>query len=154
MRSIWCNKSYEIFTKWLVNSDAPWQQKQEYLPPVQVFITYAREDLNAVKRLYSDLKENGLDPWLDKEEILPGQSWLEEIKRAISYSRYTVVLISSNLIASGHDYLQREIKYAMQKQQEIPGSFIFIIHARLDDSDIPFSMLIFFLIGSIALTRY
>ena len=43
-----------------------------------VFISYAREDSDAAKRLKKDLKDAGLNPWLDKEELLPGQNWLPE----------------------------------------------------------------------------
>jgi hypothetical protein len=40
----------------------------------QVFISYAREDIRAAKRLYEDLKNAGLRPWLDKTNILGGQN--------------------------------------------------------------------------------
>jgi len=52
-----------------------------------VFISYAREDSNAAKSLYEDLKKANLNPWLDKESILPGQNWESEIGKAIKNSR-------------------------------------------------------------------
>jgi hypothetical protein len=48
-----------------------------------VFISYAREDSGAAKRLQQDLKDAGLNPWLDKEEILPGQNWQNQIEHTI-----------------------------------------------------------------------
>jgi TIR domain len=50
----------------------------------QVFISYAREDINAAQRLYNELKNAGLVPWMDKYSILPGQNWDIEIKKAIT----------------------------------------------------------------------
>ena len=47
-----------------------------------VFISYAREDQSLALRLYNDLKQEGAVPWIDKEKILPGQVWRNEIKKA------------------------------------------------------------------------
>ena len=43
--------------------------------PIMVFICYAREDLEEAKRLCDSLKIVGLDPWFDKESLMPGQKW-------------------------------------------------------------------------------
>ena len=40
-----------------------------------VFISYAREDFPAAKRIYDELRRAGVEPWLDKESLLPGQKW-------------------------------------------------------------------------------
>ena len=61
-----------------------------------VFISYAREDSAAAKRLYRDLKDAGLTPWLDNESLLPGQNWELEIRKAIKRSTYFLVVLSSN----------------------------------------------------------
>lgn len=34
---------------------------------LQIFISYAREDVEAARRLYRDLKNAELNPWLDEE---------------------------------------------------------------------------------------
>src|SRR5215469_11878604 len=56
----------------------------------KVFISYAREDFNKAKRLYNDLRAAAVDPWLDRESILPGQKWKGAIRSAIKTSRYFV----------------------------------------------------------------
>jgi hypothetical protein len=48
-----------------------------------VFISYAREDSDAAKRLQKDLKNAGLNPWLDKKCLIVGQNWKISIKKAI-----------------------------------------------------------------------
>ena len=49
----------------------------------KIFLAHAREDKAQVRTLYADLKARGFDPWLDEEDLLPGQIWKEEIPKAI-----------------------------------------------------------------------
>jgi hypothetical protein len=56
-----------------------------------VYISYARDspcDVEAAKRLYNDLKDAGLNPWLDSECILPGKDKQYESEKAIKNSRF------------------------------------------------------------------
>lgn len=45
---------------------------------------------HAAKRLYKDLKDAGLTPWLDKESLIAGQNWKIAINKAIKKSRYFI----------------------------------------------------------------
>ena len=40
---------------------------------VRVFLCHSSGDKTAVRKLYRRLESYGIDPWLDKERILPGQ---------------------------------------------------------------------------------
>ncbi|MCP4106793.1 MAG: TIR domain-containing protein [Desulfobacteraceae bacterium] len=42
---------------------------------VKIFISYAREDQDAAKRIYRDLTDKGIDAWLDCEKLRVGQNW-------------------------------------------------------------------------------
>ena len=42
---------------------------------VKLFLSYAREDFEAVSALYDRLEALGLRPWMDKRDILPGERW-------------------------------------------------------------------------------
>lgn len=48
----------------------------------------------AANRLYDDLKREGLSPWLNERDILPGQKWENEIEKALKRSRYFIPLFS------------------------------------------------------------
>ena len=48
-----------------------------------IFISYAREDRDVARKLYNRLKQEGFNPWLDQENIVPGQDWEKEIRKAI-----------------------------------------------------------------------
>jgi hypothetical protein len=105
-----------------------------------VFISYAREDSEAARRLYKDLKRSGLDPWLDKEELIAGQNWKLVINKAIKKSRYFIPIFSSVSVAK-QGYVQEEFKYALDVLDKVPKSQIFVIPVRLDDCKIPYEKL-------------
>jgi len=41
--------------------------------PLKVFLCHTHADRDAVKALYTRLTKDGVDAWLDKEKLLPGQ---------------------------------------------------------------------------------
>lgn len=51
--------------------------------PLKVFLCHAHADRDAVRALYTRLTNDGVDAWLDKEKLLPGQDWELEIKKAV-----------------------------------------------------------------------
>ncbi len=102
-----------------------------------IFISYAREDYGSAKKLYDGLKNAGLKPWLDTENILPGQNWDEEIQKAVTNSKFFLPLFSNNSIKKGR-YVQREFKLGMKTAKEIPKGQIFIIPAKLEVCEIPY----------------
>jgi tetratricopeptide (TPR) repeat protein len=104
---------------------------------IMVFISYAREDSGAAKRLRKDLKDAGLNPWLDKEELLPGQNWENQIEDAISKSRYYIPLFSKTSVEK-IGYVQSEFKFALDVLKRYPPNKIFYIPVRLDDCEIPY----------------
>ena len=98
----------------------------------KVFISYAREDYDIAKKLYDDLKSAGLCPWIDREEILVGQKWKDQIRKAIKEASFFLALLSNNSI-SKIGYVQKELKIAMEMLDERPDSDIFLIPAIIDD---------------------
>ncbi|MDD2755356.1 MAG: toll/interleukin-1 receptor domain-containing protein [Methanothrix sp.] len=101
---------------------------------LEVFIGYAREDYVAARRLYEDLKNAGLDAWLDKESLKGGQRWKDEIEKAIRNSHFFVAVLSKSMIQKrGH--VQVEIAEALKVSKECPSFQIFIIPIRLDECD-------------------
>ena len=51
--------------------------------PLKVFLCHAHADRDAVRTLYARLTKDGVDAWLDKEKLLPGQAWELEIREAV-----------------------------------------------------------------------
>lgn len=98
----------------------------------KVFISYARKDSAMAQRLYHDLKGAGAEPWLDIENLLPGQQWKHEIHRAIKDCNYFVALLSEQSV-SIRGFAQSELKYALEVLDEFPEDQVFVIPARTDE---------------------
>ena len=60
-----------------------------------IFLSYAEEDYPSAKRLYDDLKEAGLNAWLDKETLRPGENKEVAIRNVIKTCNYFIPLLSS-----------------------------------------------------------
>lgn len=78
----------------------------------KIFIIYSNMDRELAKRVSDILIDNGYHPWLDVEEILPGQSWKETSARALEESEAAVVVLSEHLAASSH--AMNELETAMR----------------------------------------
>ncbi len=102
----------------------------------QIFIAHASEDKPLVRELYAKLVEAGYKPWLDEEDLLPGQNWREEIPKALKNSDLFLACLSSTSI-SKRGYIQREFKMAMDRLAELPSGEIYLIPLKLDDCTIP-----------------
>lgn len=98
----------------------------------KVFISYVPEDTETARKLYNDLKQWGIELWFDKEDLLPGQKWKDEIRKAIKDSSFVLALLSSKSVSEKGHY-HKELKTAFDTRDECPSSEIFIIPVRLDD---------------------
>lgn len=104
---------------------------------VKLFISYVHEDIEAAKKLYRQLKcVPYVDPWFDKECLLPGLRWYPAIRKAIRESRFFICLLSKNS-ASRRGFFQREMKEALEILSEFPEDQIFFIPIRLEECDVP-----------------
>ena len=99
----------------------------------KVFLSYAKEDLDAAKIIYQRLKKHGVDVWVDFMELLPGQKWKTTIQENIKKCSAIIVLLSSRSIGK-RGYVQAEIKTAIEVyHDEIPHNEIFIVPIRIEE---------------------
>ncbi len=103
---------------------------------IQVFLCHANEDKEEVIKIYKRLQQNGIKPWMDKEDLKPGQVWDQEIKKAIKESDHVMIFFSKTSVEK-RGYVQNEFKQALKVYDEIPDGQIYIIPVRLDDCEIP-----------------
>ncbi len=101
----------------------------------RVFLIYACEDLEAARKLAADLRERGFNPWLDIEEITPGQVWQKTVIHALEKSAAAIALVSKYFSKKG--FVQEELKVALEILQEREKDISPIIPVRLDDSEVP-----------------
>ena len=60
-----------------------------------VFLAHNSADKPQVRVIANKLRERGLKPWLDEEQIPPGELFQESIQKAITQIRATAIVIGS-----------------------------------------------------------
>jgi hypothetical protein len=100
------------------------------LPPL-VFLSAARADWDRVSPVYRALAESGLRPWLDVQDLLPGEMWQDAIERAIFQARAFVVFVSAASVTKG-SYVQKELRLALDRMDRMSERKAFLIPVRLD----------------------
>jgi hypothetical protein len=96
-----------------------------------IFLCHAKEDIEFVRSLYHRLKQENLTPWLDEIDIFPGQNWDIEIQRAIKKTDFALICLSS-ISVQKKGYLHKEIKWALDRQSEMPEVDIFVIPVKIE----------------------
>jgi hypothetical protein len=67
--------------------------------PLRVFLCHSSNDKPAVRELYQKLRaEPWIQPWLDEEELYPGQDWNMEIEKAVEAADAIIVCLTKNSI--------------------------------------------------------
>src|SRR5271157_5038493 len=103
---------------------------------LRVFLCHSSGDKPAVRDLYRRLQADGFAPWLDEEELLPGQDWQQEIPAAVRACDVVIVCLSRKSV-SKEGFLQREIREALYVAEEKPEGTIFIIPVKLEEVEVP-----------------
>ena len=104
--------------------------------PGRIFLCHSSGDKAAVRGLYHRLNADGFKPWLDENDLLPGQDWAHEIPIAVRASHVVLVCLSRSA-TSKRGYIQKEIKLALDAADELPEGQIFVIPAKLEACDVP-----------------
>ena len=84
------------------------------------------------------LTQDGVDAWLDKAKLLPGQDWELEIRKAVRETDVVVICLSKKFAQKG--YRQKEVQIALGEAGLQPEGEIFIIPARLEECNVPQSL--------------
>jgi hypothetical protein len=110
--------------------------REEPAPGLRVFLCHSSGDKPAVRELYHRLRADGVIPWLDEEDLLPGEKWEKEIPKAVRSCDVVIVCVSQSSI-NKKGYLQKEIRYALDAADEQPEGMIFLIPLKLEECEIP-----------------
>jgi hypothetical protein len=99
------------------------------------FICHCHSDKDIVHSLYSRLKREGIDAWLDVENLQPGENWQHEIRKVILRSNVVIVCLSQKFNKQ-QGYRHEELKIALEKAKLLDDQ-VFIIPVRLEACDMP-----------------
>ena len=104
---------------------------------LRVFLCHSSQDKPIVCELYQRLNGEGwIDPWLDKEKLLPGMDWDMEIENAVNVADVVIVCLSNDSV-NKEGYVQKELRKVLDVANEKPERAIFIIPLRLEDCSVP-----------------
>jgi TIR domain/SIR2-like domain len=113
------------------------------LPPIDpekengIFLSYAREDSEAVLRIAKALEEAGLTVWLDRSRIKHGEEWSEKIHQSILKSSMFFPIVSRTTNARRQGVFFEEWKVAEEKSRRLNPDVIFIIPVPIDTTPVP-----------------
>jgi serine/threonine protein kinase len=102
----------------------------------RAFLVHASQDKPAVRDLHTRLIAAGHVPWLDEEEIFPGQDWDFEIRKSLSQVDCVIVCLSKNSVTK-IGYIQKEIKRVLDIADEYPDGELFVLPVRLEECEVP-----------------
>lgn len=103
---------------------------------LKVFLCHSSSDKARVREVHAWLTQEGFEPWLDEVDLLPGEEWEYEIKRAVRRTHIILVCLTREA-ASKTGFMQREIRFALDAADERPEGQIFIIPTLLDTCVVP-----------------
>ena len=101
-----------------------------------IFLCHASEDKPVVRNLYKQLKGEGLNPWLDEEDLEGGEDWELEIPKAVRATDVVIVCLSQGSITKT-GYVQKEIKEVLDVADLQPEGAIFVIPLKLEPCEVP-----------------
>ena len=105
--------------------------------PLRVFLCHSSNDKPAVRELYQKLSaETWIQPWLDEEELYPGQDWNMEIEKAVEAADAILVCLSKGSITK-EGYVQRELRSVLDFADYKPEGTLYIIPVRLEECEPP-----------------
>lgn len=96
-----------------------------------VFISYSRYDAVFVDKLSGDLRLQGVQVWIDREQIMPGQQWQREIESGLKKANILIFVISKHSLRSQWVLTERDV-YAANNRKIIP-----ILIDDIDVSELP-----------------
>ena len=62
----------------------------------EVFVSHNSKDIAIAKKIANILRSRGFQPWLDQQQLDPGQAWIERMETALEKVSAMIVLIGGN----------------------------------------------------------
>src|SRR6201987_2268730 len=111
-----------------------------------IFLSYAREDTDAARRIADALRAFGVEVWFDQSELRGGDAWDAKIKQQIRQCALFLPVISAHTEARAEGYFRLEWRLAEERTHLMGRARAFIVPVAVDrtperDADVPESFL-------------
>ncbi len=97
-----------------------------------VFLSYASQDAEAVRRIAETLRAAGVEVWFDQNELVGGDAWDQKIRGQIKACALFVPVISAATQARREGYFRLEWKLAAQRTHMISERQAFLLPVVID----------------------
>jgi TolB-like protein len=99
-----------------------------------VFLSYAREDTAAARRIADALGAFGIEVWLDQSELRGGETWDATIRQRIKDCALFIAVVSANTQRRREGYFRREWNLAVERTLDMAHGTPFIVPVVVDDT--------------------
>ena len=99
-----------------------------------IFLSYAREDSGAARRIAEALRASGLEVWFDENELRGGDAWDAKIRRQIRECALFLPVISATTQGRPEGYFRREWKLAVERSGDMAAGIAFIVPVVVDET--------------------
>jgi hypothetical protein len=107
-------------------------------PSKHAFVSYVREDADAIDRLCSFLEAAGVPYWRDRKSLGIGDIWKSTIRDAIKADSLAfIACFSTNSVAKNKSFMNDELLVAVDEFRLRPPGKTYLIPVRLDDCEMP-----------------
>ena len=103
-------------------------------PSKAVFLSYARDDAAAARRIAEALRASGLEVWFDENELRGGDTWDAKIRQQIDACALFVPVISAHTQERGKGYFRLEWKLAVEQTHLMAEGMAFLAPVVIDDT--------------------
>jgi len=103
---------------------------------MKIFLSYASEDKAIAEPIAFSLRSRGHLVFLDRDDLPPGQSYDQQIERAIKESDLLIFLVSPLSVAQGR-YTLTELAFARRKWPSPSGRVLPVLARKTPIDDVP-----------------
>jgi len=104
------------------------------MPAPAIFLSYAREDAAAARRIAEALRAAGLEVWFDENELRGGDAWDAKIRRQIDGCTLFLPIISQHTQQRGKGYFRLEWKLAVEQTHLMAEGIAFLAPIAIDET--------------------
>jgi hypothetical protein len=130
----------ELHTRWsarqrtapAVGSVTRFAPPAREMPDRAVFISYARDDLQAVQQIKAGLEARGVITWFDMDQLEGGDDYDRKIRRNIERCSYFIPVVSAATQRRHEAYFRREWNYALDRARNMADGAVFLVPVTID----------------------
>jgi len=99
-----------------------------------VFVSYAREDTDAARRIAEALRSHGVEVWFDQNELRGGDAWDGKIRKQINDCALFLPIVSQRTQERNKGYFRLEWKLAVEQMHLMAEGVAYLAPVAIDDT--------------------